>query len=160
MLKRKGLRCTAQTKTIFASTPPAGTSTSTQQHGRSLFSLALIFILLPCAALAQTPSTRAIPDAAIESQHSALTSLGRKGRFTLSPPAARIDAVFDPASVLAQAANAPLPITGNNNPVTSLPAWRTEKSYLIPALEIVGFDVLLNLYDRAYYGCCEYDSDF
>jgi hypothetical protein len=31
------------------------------------------------------------------------------------------------------------------------------KSYLIPALEIVAFDVLLNLFDRAYFGCCDYD---
>jgi hypothetical protein len=40
-----------------------------------------------------------------------------------------------------------------------VPAWGTQKSYLIPALEIVGFDVLLNLFDRAYYGCCDYDTD-
>jgi hypothetical protein len=33
------------------------------------------------------------------------------------------------------------------------------KSYLIPALEIVGFDTLLNLFNRAYYGCCEYNSN-
>lgn len=31
------------------------------------------------------------------------------------------------------------------------------KSYLIPALEIVTFDVLLNLFNRAYFGCCDYD---
>lgn len=31
------------------------------------------------------------------------------------------------------------------------------KSYLIPALEILAFDTLLNLFDRAYFGCCDYD---
>jgi hypothetical protein len=30
------------------------------------------------------------------------------------------------------------------------------KSYLIPALEIVGFDFLLNRFDNAYFGCCDY----
>lgn len=34
------------------------------------------------------------------------------------------------------------------------------KSYLIPALEIVGFDTLLNLFDRAYFGCCDFDSNY
>jgi hypothetical protein len=38
--------------------------------------------------------------------------------------------------------------------------WGTEQSYLVPALEIVGFDVLLNLFDRAYFGCCDFDVDF
>src|SRR5437899_2813554 len=30
----------------------------------------------------------------------------------------------------------------------------TQKSYVIPAVEIIAFDTLLNLFDRAYYGCC------
>lgn len=34
------------------------------------------------------------------------------------------------------------------------------KSYLIPALEIVAFDTLLNLFDRAYFGCCDFDSNY
>ncbi|HYC48576.1 MAG TPA: DUF3943 domain-containing protein [Burkholderiales bacterium] len=42
-------------------------------------------------------------------------------------------------------------------------AWRSDpeprKSYWIPALEIVGFDMLLNAFDRAYFGCCDYDTD-
>ena len=37
--------------------------------------------------------------------------------------------------------------------------WGQQKSYLIPALEIVGFDTLLNLFDRAYFGCCDYNSN-
>ena len=32
------------------------------------------------------------------------------------------------------------------------------KSYAIPALEIVGFDVLLNAFDRHHFGCCEFNS--
>ncbi len=38
-------------------------------------------------------------------------------------------------------------------------AWGTQKSYLIPALEIVGFDTLLNLFDRAYLKGHDYDSN-
>ncbi|HUP96547.1 MAG TPA: DUF3943 domain-containing protein [Usitatibacter sp.] len=31
------------------------------------------------------------------------------------------------------------------------------KSYAIPAAEIIGFDVLLNAFDRAYFGCCDFN---
>ncbi|HUP29621.1 MAG TPA: DUF3943 domain-containing protein, partial [Usitatibacter sp.] len=33
------------------------------------------------------------------------------------------------------------------------------KSYAIPAAEIVGFDFLLNQFDRKYFGCCEFHSN-
>ena len=33
------------------------------------------------------------------------------------------------------------------------------KSYAIPALEIVGFDTLLNLYNRHHFPCCDYQSN-
>jgi hypothetical protein len=39
-------------------------------------------------------------------------------------------------------------------------AWGEQKSYLIPALEILGFQVGLNLADRVIYGCCDFHSDF
>ena len=42
---------------------------------------------------------------------------------------------------------------------TAAPEWGANKSYVIPALEIVGFDALLNLYDRHHYGCCEFHSN-
>ena len=35
----------------------------------------------------------------------------------------------------------------------------SQKSYAIPALEIVAFDFLLNQYDRHHYGCCDFDSN-
>ncbi len=48
----------------------------------------------------------------------------------------------------------------------ALPTWAQEspfsesqKSYAIPALEIVGFDVLLNQFDRHYFGCCDFASN-
>ena len=31
-----------------------------------------------------------------------------------------------------------------------------EKSYAIPAMEIVGFDTILNCIDNRYFGCCDY----
>ncbi|MGH7871364.1 MAG: DUF3943 domain-containing protein [Candidatus Binatia bacterium] len=150
----------AQIDATLASTPTAGNSISAQQCGKSLFSLVLIMILLPCAAFAQSFGALAIPAAGAESERSALTSLAHKAGFTLSSNAARIDPLINRTSLLAQTANAPSPATGNINLATSVPAWGTQKSYLIPALEIVGFDVLLNLFDRAYYGCCDFDSDF
>lgn len=36
---------------------------------------------------------------------------------------------------------------------------QASKSYLIPAVEIVGFDVLLNLFNRRFSGISDYDSD-
>jgi hypothetical protein len=61
--------------------------------------------------------------------------------------------------LLAQAASTASGATSNVNLTTPSP-WGTQRSYLIPALEILYFDTLLNLFDRAYYGCCEYHSDF
>jgi hypothetical protein len=39
------------------------------------------------------------------------------------------------------------------------PFSESSKSYVIPALEIVAFDALLNQFDRHYYGCCDFDSN-
>jgi hypothetical protein len=36
------------------------------------------------------------------------------------------------------------------------PDFGAEKSYAIPAAEIVGFDFLLNRFDNRYFGCCDY----
>lgn len=41
----------------------------------------------------------------------------------------------------------------------SVPEWGSTRSHWIPALEIIGFDTLLNLYDRAHYGCCDFNSN-
>jgi hypothetical protein len=40
------------------------------------------------------------------------------------------------------------------------PDWDagTGKSYLTPALEIIGFDLLLNQFNRRYFDCCDYDT--
>ena len=38
-------------------------------------------------------------------------------------------------------------------------AIEANKGYAIPALEIVGFDTLLNLYNRHHYPCCDYQSN-
>ena len=36
------------------------------------------------------------------------------------------------------------------------PDFGAEKSYAIPAAEIAGFDFLLNRFDNAYFGCCDF----
>jgi hypothetical protein len=38
-------------------------------------------------------------------------------------------------------------------------ARQAARSYWIPAAEIVGFDFLLNQFDRRYFGCCDFDSN-
>jgi hypothetical protein len=134
---------------------------STYAHlpAKSVFSVALVAILLRCSALAEEFGRFKIPVVA-EPESSATATFADKARFTLSPDVrATNSAILDRVSLLAQKANAPSPATANVNLTTSAPSWGTQKSYLIPALEIVGFDVLLNLFDRAYYGCCDYDVD-
>jgi hypothetical protein len=42
---------------------------------------------------------------------------------------------------------------------SAVPREEAGKSYAIPAAEIVGFDFLLNQFDRHHFGCCEFDSD-
>ena len=39
------------------------------------------------------------------------------------------------------------------------PFSEASKSYVIPALEIITFDALLNLYDRHHYECCDFESN-
>lgn len=63
---------------------------------------------------------------------------------------------FDRRLLLAQG-DAPV---RSDNAATLKPApvpWGEDKSYVIPALEIVAFDTLLNLFDRAYFGGDDFD---
>ena len=69
----------------------------------------------------------------------------------------RAPIVFDRRSVLAQRDQARLGVGATES---ATPVWGERKSYAIPAAEIVIFDVLLNLFDRAYFGCCDFDTDF
>ena len=64
--------------------------------------------------------------------------------------------VFD-RSVLAAAADQPPPETAKVQLKPTPVLWGEQKSYVIPALEIVGFDFLLNRFDKAYFGCCDFD---
>jgi hypothetical protein len=142
-----------------ASTQTARDASWAQPRARSLFSIVLVLILLPCAAFAEEPGAPNIP-AAGESERSAAATFPDKTRFTLSPGVRLTNsALLDRTSLLAQTVNAASPAAANVSLTTSVPPWGTQKSYLIPALEIVGFDLLLNLFDRAYYGCCDYDVD-
>ncbi len=61
-----------------------------------------------------------------------------------------------PPSSIAPAATVPAPAPSAAEPKLS---WETGvgKSYLTPALEIIGFDFLLNRFNQHYYGCCDYD---
>jgi hypothetical protein len=56
---------------------------------------------------------------------------------------------------LAALADAPVPARPPAPDLTA--AIEARKSYAIPAAEIVAFDTLLNLFDRRYFGCCDFD---
>ena len=65
--------------------------------------------------------------------------------------------VFDRKALLAQGSPA-TPAAGQDVQLKKSEAlWGENKSYVIPALEILGFDTLLNIFDRAYFGCCDFD---
>jgi len=127
-----------------------------------LFCTILLSILLSGAAYPQESNTLRRPRGWALSQRAAPVPSFNEGRFTLFPELRSSGAplLLDKRSLLAQTINAPAPVAASSNLTTPVPQWGTEKSYLIPALEIVGFDVLLNLFDRVYYGCCDYDVDF
>ncbi len=133
---------------------------SVPQRARSILSVILVLILLPCAAFGDDLRARDIP-AIGEPERSASATFLNKTHFTLSSDAklSHSPLLLNRTSLLAQTANPPSGATSNVGLATLPPPWGAQKSYLIPALEIVGFDILLNLFDRAYYGCCDYDTD-
>jgi hypothetical protein len=139
-------------------TSPAAKST---QLPVRLFFTILMSILLPAAAFPQESNTLNRSAGWALSQGTAPAANFDKAGFTLFPElrSSGVPLLLDRRSLLAQTINAPAPAAANSNLPTPVPAWGTEKSYSIPALEIVGFDVLLNLFDRAYFGCCDYDVD-
>ena len=143
------------------STQTARTSSSPQQSIWSILSVILLLILLPCAAFGDELGARDIP-IIVEPEDSASATFLDKTHFSLFSDAnlSHSPLLLKRTLLLAQTGNAPSGATGNVGLATLPPAWGTQKSYLIPALEIVGFDTLLNLFDRAYYGCCDYDTDF
>src|SRR5918993_3623392 len=131
-----------------------------RQRGRLSVAVLFVLILLPCAAFPQEfRSLNALIGSALSERSEPIGSFD-KVRFSFSPELrlSGTPLLRDEKSLLAQTINAPLP-NANLNLTTAAPQWGAEKSYLIPALEIVGFDVLLNLFDRVYFGCCDYDVD-
>jgi hypothetical protein len=151
----------SQTATTHPSGQIARNQGPAQERGILTFTVVFILILLPGAVFAQEfRSLNALIGSALSERSEPIASFD-KARFTLSPelrlPGTPL--LRDRKSLLAQTINAPLPAAANVNLTTPPPLWGTEKSYLIPALEIVGFDVLLNLFDRVYFGCCDYDVD-
>ena len=68
-----------------------------------------------------------------------------------------------PAVRAIEAAVSPVDTKTPEAPRPQLPDLTAEiernKSYAIPAAEIIGFDLLLNQFDRQYFGCCEFHSN-
>ena len=164
------LRCQSTAKNLRTTPHVTGSDNSSQPADRAphrvsttarqiIFTVVFILILLPGAAFPHDfGRLNTLIGSALTERSEPITSFD-KARFTLSPELRLSGAPLlqSGKSLLAQTINAPSPSAANVNLTT--PQWGTEKSYLIPALEIVGFDVLLNLFDRAYFGCCDYDVD-
>ena len=124
-------------------------------------SLGLCIALALCQriAFASDESPSVAPSASPLTASSEGRSDAGRGMIVFSPPAraptpARL---FDAPPLLAQAGDARL--RAPEAPASGVPSWGSRKSYLIPALEIVAFDTLLNLFDRAYFGCCDFDTN-
>ncbi len=164
------LRCQSTAKNLRTTPHVTGSDNSSQPADRAphrvsttarqiIFTVVFILILLPGAAFPHDfGRLNTLIGSALTERSEPITSFD-KARFTLSPELrlSGTPLLQSGKSLLAQTINAPSPSAANVNLTT--PQWGTEKSYLIPALEIVGFDVLLNLFDRAYFGCCDYDVD-
>src|SRR5688572_26996883 len=151
----------SQTNRTNASGQTSSEPGSAKQRGRLSFTVVFILILLPCTAFPQDfGRLNTLIGSALSERSEPIASFD-KARFTLSPELrlSGTPLLQSGKSLMAQTINAPSPAAANANLTTPVPQWGTEKSYLIPALEIVGFDVLLNLFDRAYFGCCDYDVD-
>lgn len=164
------LRCQSTAKNLRTTPHVTGSDNSSRPADRAphrvsttarqiIFTVVFILILLPGAAFPHDfGRLNTLIGSALTERSEPITSFD-KARFTLSPELrlSGTPLLQSGKSLLAQTINAPSPSAANVNLTT--PQWGTEKSYLIPALEIVGFDVLLNLFDRAYFGCCDYDVD-
>jgi hypothetical protein len=109
---------------------------------RLLWSVILASVLLRCAALGDELGADNAP-AWGQSERSAPATFPDKRRFTLSPDVrlSGTSSFLDRTLVLAQRQTGASGAAATVSSSTSVPAWGTQKSYLIPALEIVGFDV-------------------
>jgi hypothetical protein len=127
----------------------------------SLFIAVLVFILRPYSGIAE--ELGALGDSAASTQAERFTAptFADAARFRLSPDIRLSDAprVFDRRLELAQGQTAASGTAASVTSPAQVPVWGSQKSYLIPALEVVGFQLALNLFDRLYYGCCDYDVD-
>jgi hypothetical protein len=82
--------------------------------------------------------------------------VGLSSAFASSTRVALFAALCASTVVHAQDASSQ-PASGSTRIFDPARDWNENRSYSIPALEIVGFDALLNRYDHAAYGCCDFN---
>jgi hypothetical protein len=148
-------------KNTTASEHTAPQASFSRQFAGSFYWLVVVLFLVPSSAFADELQSRTTLVAFGPENPAPATFFDRK-RFTLLADTGRANPTLslDGTSLLTQAGGAPLPAGSHIAAAPSSPPWGAQKSYLIPALEIIGFETVLNLFDRAYYRCCDYDSDF
>ncbi|MBA2350984.1 MAG: DUF3943 domain-containing protein [Burkholderiales bacterium] len=127
----------------------------------ALCSAVLVLILFSSTAFAEEPAAIDTPAAQAGSARRAIATYPGAAPITFSSglKLPQNSLIFDRRALYAQSNAAPAH-AANIEPTTAIPAWGSEKSYLIPALEILGFDTLLNAFNRAYFGCCDYNTSF
>ena len=120
-----------------------------------------LVMAVPGTALSGDVLPNVIPPSAAATGGAALSVIDPRTPLMLSPPGsiAGTSLKLDSALLFAQGDKVLSRAPDNINDKTAPAPWGQQKSYLIPAAEIVGFDTLLNLFDRAYFGCCDYDSN-
>lgn len=141
--------------------PMACELTQTARAAMALCSIASSFILaMPGPAFAQEAVSLPIPVAPAASEDAARAAELQRAPELVAPDigVTRPPIVFDQKSLLAQQEAAPGRPAEDMKLKSSPVLWGQQKSYAIPALEILGFDTLLNLFDRAYYGCCDFKT--
>jgi Domain of unknown function (DUF3943) len=155
------------TMTIWSSLPERVTnfdhdgSRRPQRWSTPLFGIVFFWILLPWPGFAEGYGTLDLLAEWRGSELPTPATFADKERFTLSPDSRLAGAplLLRKTSMLAQKDTASLGAGAKVGLAPPAPAWGTQKSYVIPALEIVGFETLLNLFNRAYFGCCDFDTD-
>jgi hypothetical protein len=120
-----------------------------------------LLLALPGTALSEDLLPAVIPPTRTDTEGAALSIFTARPALTLSPPqsAAGTSLKLDSRLLFAQGDDGPARAPDGIHDKAAPAPWGRHKSYLIPALEIIGFDTLLNLFDRAYFGCCDYDSN-
>ena len=159
----------AHTGPTARGTPVSQALRAARPPGRSLGCLLLASSLLPAAAWGGNAATVAATAAPSEPAPPTAPERSDDARAALAGVGIRAGALVglrSPATVAAAAASSPGQPSASGPAdagtprarADAVPPWGTRKGYGTAALGIVGFQALLNVFDRVYFGCCDFDT--